>query len=298
MYSHSRQHFSGFAMLVVGIILHSHFAFAQLNAPDDRSPQAERARARELIEEAIALGVPLYNSGRHDACAAVYRITLRSLLLFSPASFDSQTIGNALRISSGQDPEQRAWTLRYALDAVYSTAERKPPVNDRRFLIDFSDANSTPWYVVNDNVMGGVSQGNYAMTGAGTGEFAGQLSLRNNGGFSSIRARIENASLAGYDGLEMRLRGDGRIYSLLAAPANARGSWQKEFEAPLQWETIRVPFNRMELSVRGWRPASYPQITGDIIQTLGFLIGDKNQQPFRLEIDWIQGYVDGDLDAK
>lgn len=165
-------------------------------------------------------------------------------------------------------------------------------MNGRRFLIDFSDDNAASWYAVNDNVMGGVSQGRYAMTEAGTGEFAGQLSLRNNGGFSSVRTRVENLSLAGYDGLEMRLRGDGRVYSLLAAPANTRGSWQKEFQAPLEWETIRVPFSQMGLSVRGWRPASFPRITGDRIQTIGFLIGDKDERPFRLEIDWIQGYVD------
>ena len=234
-----------------------------------------------------------YNSGQHDACAAVYRITLRSLLLFSPTSIDTQSVGNALRLSLGQNPEQGAWSLRYALDEIYSTTERNTSMSDRPFRIDFSAANSIRWYTVNDNVMGGVSQGRYVKTDAGTGQFVGQLSLRNNGGFSSIRAKIENASLTGFDGLEMRLRGDGRIYSLLAAPANARGTWQSEFVAPVEWETIRVPFNRMELSVRGWRPASYPQISGDIIQTIGFLVGDKNERPFRLEIDWIQGYVDG-----
>ena len=90
----------------------------------------------------------------------------------------------------------------------------------------------------------------------------------------------------------MRVRGDERVYVLLAAPANARGSWQKKFRATKEWQTIRVPFGAMELSIRGWRPASYPPITGQDIDTLGLLIADKDVRPFRLEIDWIRGYVD------
>jgi NADH dehydrogenase [ubiquinone] 1 alpha subcomplex assembly factor 1 len=298
MPSHNTQHCSGVAMLVFGIVLQAHLAFAQAGTPDNRSLQTEGARAKELIEEAISLGVPLYNSGQHNACAAVYRITLRSLLLFDPVSVNAQTIENALRVSSEQAPAQGAWTLRYALDKIYSTTPKSSPVNNNRFPIDFSDANTALWYTTNDNVMGGLSQGRYLMTASGTGQFTGQLSLRNNGGFSSVRTRIENSALAGYDGLEIRLRGDGRVYSLLAAPANTRGSWQKEFQAPLEWETIRVPFETMELSVRGWRPKSYPPIIGDEIQTIGFLISDKDERPFRLEIDWIRSYVDGNSSKK
>ena len=48
----------------------------------------------------------------------------------------------------------------------------------------------------------------------------------------------------------------------------------------------------MELSVRGWRPASYPPITGRDVGMLGLLVADKQTRPFRLEIDWIQGFSD------
>ncbi len=164
-------------------------------------------------------------------------------------------------------------------------------MDDPRFRIDFS-ARSTAWYTVNDNVMGGVSRGGFSLTEAGEGRFSGQLSMQNNGGFSSIRTRIANTSLAGYDGVEMRVRGDGRLYTLLAAPEGSRGSWQANFIASEAWQTIRVPFENMELSVRGRRPSNSPILAGRDIGMLGLLVADKQTRPFRLEIDWIQGFVD------
>ena len=257
-------------------------------ATDDAARATDEARA--LVVEAIRLGVPLYNDGQAAACAAVYNMTLRSLQLLAPPGVDLQSIDRALRTAAEQSPERSAWTLRYALDAVYRATEGVAPMDEPRFRIDFADR-SASWYTVNDNVMGGVSRGGFGQTEEGTGRFSGQLSMQNNGGFSSIRTRIATAALAGYDGVEMRVRGDGRLYTLLAAPANSRGSWQGTFTATEAWQTIRVPFEEMRLSVRGWRPSNSPILSGGDIGMLGLLVADKQTRPFRLEIDWIQGFV-------
>jgi NADH dehydrogenase [ubiquinone] 1 alpha subcomplex assembly factor 1 len=276
--------------LITGWLLNASSVFAQVEATEDSSAQA--ALFRTLIQEAIDLGVPLYNDGQPEACAAVYRIALRSLILFNPSSGDQQKMVRALSTASGQDPERRAWTLRYALDEAYGANGRSSTMDDGRFRIDFTADRMGSWYPVNDNVMGGISRGGFTASGNGTGEFSGQLSLQNNGGFSSVRMPVENAALAGYDGVEMRVRGDDRTYTLLAGPSRARGSWQRNFNASEEWQTIRVPFDAMELSVRGWRPASYPPITGRDVGMLGLLVADKQTRPFRLEIDWIQGFTD------
>ena len=279
------------------VILTAQLAFAQPDgmdettrgATDDASRATQQARA--LVAEAIGLGVPLYNDGQAAACAAVYSVTLRSLQLLGPPGVDLQSIERALRTAAEQRPERSAWTLRYALDAAFLSTEEVALMDEPRFRIDFSDR-STAWYTVNDNVMGGVSRGGFRRTEEGEGRFSGQLSMRNNGGFSSIRTRIANTSLAGYDGVEMRVRGDGRLYTLLAAPEGSRGSWQANFRASETWQTIRVRFEKMELSVRGWRPSSFPILSGRDIGMLGLLVADKQTRPFRLEIDWIQGFVD------
>jgi len=280
---------NGSAVWACVIVLAAQLVSAQTEATEQ--PSAQTSQTRVLVEEAIALGVPLFNDRQPDACAAIYRITLRSLQLLTPSSVDRQIIERALRTAAVQDPERAAWTLRYALDAVYVGTERAASMTDETgFRIDFADASSA-WYSVNDNVMGGVSRGGLAVSYEGVGRFTGQLSMRNNGGFSSVRTQVANASLAGYDGVEMRVRGDGRQYTLLAAPSNARGSWQGNFRATQDWQTIRVPFEEMELSVRGWRPSNSPTLTGRDIGMIGLLVADKQTRPFRLEIDWIQGFV-------
>ena len=175
-----------------GFILCANCALAQAGAAADSSRQTDLALTRSLIQEAIRLGVPLYNNGQAEACAAVYRVALHSLVLFAPASVDPQGIARTLRTASSQAPERRAWTLRYALDAIYLATERNSPVNGQSFSIEFSADRSASWYAVNDNVMGGVSRGFFAVTENETGAFTGQLSLQNNGGFSSVRTRVNN----------------------------------------------------------------------------------------------------------
>ena len=248
------------------------------------------AAVRSILTDAIRLGVPLYNGGQAQACVAVYRTALRSIVLLAPAQVDTARLQQALQTAAMEDPQRGAWTLREAMDELYMTTVPDPS-SGAPFRLDF-DSNASAWYVVNDNVMGGVSRGGMQLSGAGTGVFSGQLSMRNNGGFSSVCTPIEGAALAGYDGVEMRVRGDGRRYTLLAAPASARGSWQAAFRADEEWQTIRVPFETMQLSVRGWRPSGAPAITGPDVGMLGLLIADKQTQPFRLEVEWMRGYRD------
>ena len=244
-----------------------------------------------LIEEAIGLGVPLYNAGQAEACLSIYRVALRALLLLAPEQIDGEAVERALSAAAEESPTRGAWTLRYMLDELLQTGSTTYMTADNLFRIDFNTVEDAKWYPVNDNVMGGISRGNFSLTENRTGEFLGQLSMQNNGGFSSIRTSIDNGRLAGSAGVDLRVRGDGREYTLLAAPSNMRGSWQQKFIAPEQWQTIRIPFATMELSVRGMKRPFAPSITGNDIGMLGFLIADKQTRPFRMEIDWIQSYT-------
>ncbi len=66
------------------------------------------------------------------------------------------------------------------------------------------------WPATNDGVMGGISQGQSEITSEGTLRFFGCVSLENNGGFSSIRSREEAKDLSAYNGILIRVRGDGK----------------------------------------------------------------------------------------
>ncbi len=272
--------------ILLALLLSPRCGFAQ----DEAASSDASASIRLLIEEAIRLGVPLYNGGQPAACAAVYRTALRALELLVPSEIDRDIAARALAAAAGSEPSEGAWILRYALDDLYATAQTESASAMNEFSLDFSAENESRWSAVNDNVMGGVSRGGWTLSGQGTGVFSGRLSLRNNGGFSSVRMRVEGASLDDCAGIEMRVRGDGRTYALLAGSDGASGSWQRAFVASEEWQIVRIPFAEMALSIRGWRPARYPPIAGRRVQTLGFIISDKDERPFRMEIDWMRGY--------
>ena len=278
------------SLFIAIMLLAGSRVFAQSKTGVDSSVPSDAVRT--IIGEAIDLGVPLYNSGQPEACLAIYRVALRGLLLLAPEAIDVRVVKRALSTVADQSPERGAWTLRYVLDDLLQKTAPDYVMADDLFRIEFSAVEDAQWYSVNDNVMGGISRGGFSITEKQTGEFSGQLSMQNNGGFSSIRTRIDNGILAGYDGFDLRVRGDGREYTLLVAPSNVRGSWQQKFRAPEEWQILRIPLAAMDLSVRGMKRPFSPPITGGDIGMLGFLIADKQTRPFRMEVDWIQGYVD------
>ena len=92
--------------------------------------------------------------------------------------------------------------------------------------------NTESWGAVNDNVMGGVSDGRVRITNCGTVEFSGSISLENNGGFASIRSRPADVDLSSFDGLLVRVRGDGKRYdfNLRTNVQIMAGSYRVKFE--------------------------------------------------------------------
>ncbi len=86
--------------------------------------------------------------------------------------------------------------------------------DEERVIIEFGKPDSAkPWQTVNDGVMGGRSVGRYKINEDKNMEFLGTLSLENNGGFASVRARGTKLDLEKGDSVVARVRGDGREYN-------------------------------------------------------------------------------------
>merc|ERR1711917_198684 len=66
---------------------------------------------------------------------------------------------------------------------------------------NFANMDMFKWYALNDNVMGGVSNGNVTKNDANNLSFWGKLSSENRGGFASCRTEIETGLLDGFSGL-------------------------------------------------------------------------------------------------
>jgi len=157
-------------------------------------------------------------------------------------------------------------------------------------LFDFSERSSPAdaWRTINDDVMGGVSDSTFAPTDAGAA-FAGTVSLKHGGGFASVRAPETTRDLSGADGLRYRLRGDGRRYwcTLYTGPGGAV-SYRAPVRPPEQWTTVDVPFADLVPHRRGTKRPDAPPFDPAQVRTLGFLIADEQDGPFRLEVAWIR----------
>lgn len=166
--------------------------------------------------------------------------------------------------------------------------------HNEKVLFDFQMSSKlTDWRIVNDGVMGGLSQSNIVLSENNTALFQGIVSLENNGGFSSVRTSPRLYKLDGYLGIILRLKGDGKKYQFrLRTNDRFDGiSYRYHFKTESnKWMIIRVPFNKCVPVFRGRILNDVAPITPKKIQQVGFLISDKQAGPFKLEIDWIKAY--------
>lgn len=147
------------------------------------------------------------------------------------------------------------------------------------------------WIVVNDDVMGGRSQGRVDADG-GHLVFSGTLETRG-GGFASVRSRSLARSLAPYTGIALRIKGDGRTYACdLRESARVRGfgvTWKATFHTRAgEWMEVALPFASFEPTWRGssWRNRGMPLDAAfhAAARSVGFTIADKRDGAFRLEV--------------
>ena len=160
-------------------------------------------------------------------------------------------------------------------------------------LTDFTDdSGDLGWYVVNDNVMGGRSEGGFRVE-QGELLFTGSTNTRG-GGFSSIRTEPVRFDLSDYKGIRLKVLGDGRRYTWrLTTNARWRGrqvGYWADFETVKgEWLTVDIPFARFIPQFRGMRldgPGVDPgQITG-----MGLMIYDNLDGPFELSLTSVLAY--------
>jgi len=158
-----------------------------------------------------------------------------------------------------------------------------------------NNMNSSEWRIVNDGVMGGKSQSSISKGPNGSLIFKGNVSLKNNGGFASTRSPAIQVNLADYDGIELMVIGDGNKYKCgLRAGRQFDGiAHQSSFQTlEGKEQTLRIPFSDFDPTWRGRRLDESKRMTPDQIGTIGFLISDKQEGLFQLQVKSIRAYAD------
>jgi hypothetical protein len=154
-----------------------------------------------------------------------------------------------------------------------------------KVLFDFTNPTAMRgWQVEDDVVMGGRSQGSLARDPDGHLIFRGDVSLENNGGFSSIQNNFDPIDVSKYQNAIIRLKGDGKDYRFIVeAGKDARHYYVAEFATAGEWQEIKIPLRSMYPVRRGDR-LDLPDYPGRSLSQVRFMIANGRAEAFQLEI--------------
>ena len=156
-------------------------------------------------------------------------------------------------------------------------------------ILDFRSQGSVEgWNIVNDVVMGGRSKGSISYHESGYAIFQGNVSLENNGGFSSAQFSFPERSVGSHHAFLLRLKGDGKKYQFrVRSNRSERHAYTYNFDTSGDWQTIEVPMDKMSPTWRGMR-LDLPAYPGETLAEIAFLIGNNKPETFKLQIESIQ----------
>ncbi|TFH75221.1 CIA30 family protein [Gammaproteobacteria bacterium LSUCC0112] len=172
-------------------------------------------------------------------------------------------------------------------------AKSQDSVMDRLMLNRFtSDGPSLQWYVQNDNVMGGRSEGGFIILDSEL-VFSGTTNT-NGGGFSSIRTQRFSKDLSQYTGIRVKVRADGRKYTWsIQTDARWQGrqiSYWADFETnPDEVSEIDIPFSEFAPQFRGLKLEG-PTLDASKITEFALYQYDKTDGPFTLRLISVEAY--------
>ncbi|HOY12216.1 MAG TPA: CIA30 family protein [Saprospiraceae bacterium] len=143
------------------------------------------------------------------------------------------------------------------------------------------------WRIVDDVVMGGRSRGKMELDEEGFGVFSGEISLENNGGFSSVRYQPKPISVSNFTKIVVSLQGDRKNYQLRIKNSISNShSYIANFSTTGDWQNISINLEDMYPKFRG-RRLDIPNFAHDKIEEIAFLIGNKNEELFKLRLESI-----------
>ena len=170
-----------------------------------------------------------------------------------------------------------------------------------------SDAGSTDqqwvspnWRIVNDDVMGGYSVSTWSVQDTNVGIFEGVVSLRNNGGFASVRSPFKNELFKDAVGVKIRLVGDQNLYRfcLRSAKAPMGISYQADIATSGLMQDVFIPFSAFQAKWRGRPVPEAPMLRPKDVIGVGLLISNQQAGPFRLEVHSIEPAINTMTDTR
>jgi NADH dehydrogenase [ubiquinone] 1 alpha subcomplex assembly factor 1 len=186
------------------------------------------------------------------------------------------------------------WTqLALSLALAAATGHAAAPADESQpkevLLIHQFDSQTglADWVIQDDVVMGGVSRGRIEINEAGDLLFAGDISLENDGGFSSVQRDFDSIDVSAGRAICLGVKGDGKRYQLRveSAPGDRHG-YAFDFDTSGEWQTIEIPFDQM-YAIRHGDRLDLPNYPGQTLAQIQILFGNGREESFQIEVDRI-----------
>lgn len=161
--------------------------------------------------------------------------------------------------------------------------------------IDFTKPDQlSNWRIVNDGVMGGLSQGKIRFDDEGM-IFSGYVSLENNGGFTSFRSPYQRMDLSGFETIEIKYKSSGLDCALSFDQYTRFWRPNHKLKLPVSpdWTTIKVPLNELKQYRMG--DATGEQMDTEALANtirLGFITDSKKAGDFVLHVAYVKFAAD------
>lgn len=167
-------------------------------------------------------------------------------------------------------------------------------------LVDLKDLTADQIKVTSDGVFGGKSKGEagYDATLPGI-RFSGEVDTSTEGtemdksGFVGVTIGDQGYpwDVEDYSGFKLKVRTDGRMYVMNVRRDDMYYSedvWQSVLQTPPgEWQEVVIPFNSFVLTWRGKVDTSIRKQDFSFLKSFGFLMADRQNGPFSLEIQSI-----------
>lgn len=157
--------------------------------------------------------------------------------------------------------------------------------------IDFTESDKfNNWQIINDGVMGGLSQGKIRFNEEGM-VFSGFVSLENNGGFTSFRSPFQHIDLSGFESIQIKYKSSGLDCAI--SFDRSRRFWRPNHKLKLpvssDWTTLNIPLSQLNEYRMG-------NLTGDQMSQedlsqiirIGFITDSKSAGEFSLQVAYIK----------
>lgn len=178
--------------------------------------------------------------------------------------------------------------MKHALLLVFAMIAPTKPTADLVYRFGNSDGKTNDWSAITDTVMGGLTTASLTYSDNAL-VLTGNLSLKNYGGFASVRSRFGSFDLSHYSGVTITYKASNQRF---AFTLDRSQNWtQPNYKAPLTASETNT-YSEETLYFADFKEYQIGEATGNSLAAsqlssilrLGFITTEKKEGPFTLEV--------------